>query len=184
MNGPNMLNRVNLQPRLVRLISGLALHQVEEAVALLLDFIEAGDRQTISDAATVTPTEPWSEREALRSIIDAFDSGSSMRDDMLGHAIDAARALQRSRAQAAVDPEGLAERLQTAYNASSAGRWGQGATTHHTVAQEPGKPDYRIAEFRHADDARFCDVAHELTPAIIRELRTRQAQADARGAGA
>lgn len=187
MSGTNMLNRANLQPRLVRLISGLALHQVEEAVGLLLDYVDAGQRVTQGTADTTRHREvagTWGAAEALKSIISAFDSGSSMRDDMLGHAIDSARPLLASSTPAASDAAALAERLHAAYSASTAGAWCRGVGTHQIVAKVAGRPESRIAEFRHADDAHFCDVMHELAPAIIRELRAQQAQQDARRAGA
>ena len=39
-NAPHSASRSKLQPRLVHLISGLRRHQVEEAVDLLLDYID------------------------------------------------------------------------------------------------------------------------------------------------
>lgn len=41
-----------------------------------------------------------------------------------------------------------------------------GIRTHHTVTET----GYRIAEFHHADDANFCDVAHGLMPQVIAAL--------------
>ncbi len=46
MSGPNMLNRVNLQPHLVNLIASLRVHHVQEAVALLLDYVDAGSAES------------------------------------------------------------------------------------------------------------------------------------------
>lgn len=43
----------NLQPHLVNLITGLRRHQVEEAVALLLDYIDAGRAQACRSSEKV-----------------------------------------------------------------------------------------------------------------------------------
>lgn len=52
--------------------------------------------------------------------------------------------------------------------ASTNGEWQKGATTHHTVTET----GYKIAEFHHASDAQFCDVAHKLMPEIINMLES------------
>ena len=54
---------------------------------------------------------------------------------------------------------------------TSEGVWSQGMTSHHTVAKREGSPDYRIAEFHHADDASFVDAAHKYMPKLIELAR-------------
>lgn len=53
MTAPNMLNRANLQPHLVNLIASLRVHHVQEAIALLLDYVDAG--RVESSRSTVKP---------------------------------------------------------------------------------------------------------------------------------
>lgn len=78
------------------------------------------------------------------------------------------------RAARASAPEGAAEglteaveRLADAYKHATGGVWHKGLTTHHTVTDLPNAPRYKIGEFHHADDANFCDVAHEVAPILI-----------------
>jgi len=40
------------------------------------------------------------------------------------------------------------------------GEWKKGKSTHETVSVSNGREPYRIADFRHADDAAFCDAVH------------------------
>jgi hypothetical protein len=61
----------------------------------------------------------------------------------------------------------LLQQLEDAYRYTTPGGWKKGLTTHHTVTET----GYHIAEFHHADDANFCDVAHNLAPQIIAALR-------------
>jgi hypothetical protein len=65
----------------------------------------------------------------------------------------------------------LAADLRELHAHSTPGKWQKGATTHETVSKlsEGGYP-YRIAEFRHADDAAFCDAVHEHLPTILAAL--------------
>lgn len=58
-------------------------------------------------------------------------------------------------------------RLRDAHANSTQGKWRKGLTTHDTVM---GDDAYKIGSFHHADDAQFCDVAHELVPVLIAEL--------------
>ena len=60
----------------------------------------------------------------------------------------------------------LIAELEESYRHSTKGGWTKGNTTHHTVT----KTNYPIAEFHHASDAQFCDVAHGFMPRIIAEL--------------
>lgn len=138
MNGPCKLDRADLQPRIVRFVSGLGVHQVEEIVALLRDIIGT------LDAANPLPA-------AGRAVDGAYFTPAPSARDLCSAT--------------------LADRLHAAYSASTAGTWCRGVGTHQTVAKVAGRPEYRIAEFRHADDAQFCDVVHELAPTIIRLLR-------------
>lgn len=61
----------------------------------------------------------------------------------------------------------LLDTLQAAYEGSTQGTWGKGMTTHHTVSDGCGYNRYPIAEFHHAADADFCDVAHEVAPLVV-----------------
>lgn len=56
--------------------------------------------------------------------------------------------------------------LRKAHKHTSGLKWQKGLTTHHTVTET----GYRVAEFHHADDAHFCDAAHELVPLLCAEL--------------
>ena len=53
---------------------------------------------------------------------------------------------------------------------STQGVWSKGLTTHHTVCDSDKLTKYAIAEFHHADDAHFCDVAHGHMAAVLAEL--------------
>lgn len=66
--------------------------------------------------------------------------------------------------------------MRKAWARTTAGEWGKGNTTHETVARGGREKEYRIAEFRHADDAAFCDLAHALTPRICEELERQHAR--------
>lgn len=168
MSGPNMLNRLNLQPRLVHLIAGLRQPQVEEAMALLLDYIDAGRPENGRCAESQQPLSDARLRELLGNELDSSDEAF----------LRYGRRVAAEARAALVFPEGtdlaasIANQLEAAYNATTAGVWCRGGSTHRTVAMVAGKPDCRIAEFQHADDAQFCDVVHALAPAIIRALRT------------
>ena len=68
--------------------------------------------------------------------------------------------------------------LQMAYEKSTQGVWGKGDTTHRTVARNKGQPNYEIADFRHADDATFVDLAHAHMPTLLQafaDLKARNA---------
>lgn len=54
------------------------------------------------------------------------------------------------------------------------GTWGKGDTTHETVARGGREKEYKIADFRHADDAQFCDLAHAFTPRLLAEIESLQ----------
>lgn len=64
----------------------------------------------------------------------------------------------------------LANSLTENFKASTQGTWGKGASTHETVARNFDQQKYKIADFRHADDAQFCDTAHLLAPKISEVL--------------
>lgn len=70
----------------------------------------------------------------------------------------------------ALTPEVLSDLLEL-HARTSHGVWGQGATSHNTVAKREGQPDYRIADFHHADDASFVDAAHKYMPLLIAALQ-------------
>lgn len=83
MSTADMLNRVKLQPHLVRLIASLRWNDVELAVALLLDYIDAG-QAVPADTAPVPFT-----RSPFRNGWTTFN----VRDE---HADEAARRLAGS----------------------------------------------------------------------------------------
>ena len=60
--------------------------------------------------------------------------------------------------------------LQESHKHTTQGKWQKGDTTHMTVAVLPNGKQYSIADFRHADDAQFCDLAHAFVPALIAEI--------------
>jgi hypothetical protein len=70
----------------------------------------------------------------------------------------------------ALTPEVLSDLLQL-HARTSQGVWGQGATSHNTIAKREGQPYYRIADFHHADDASFVDAAHKYMPLLIAALQ-------------
>lgn len=59
---------------------------------------------------------------------------------------------------------------------ASPGAWGKGATTHETVSRAEGREPYKIAEFRHANDAQFCDLAHVFVPRLLSEIEAMQSR--------
>jgi hypothetical protein len=61
--------------------------------------------------------------------------------------------------------------LADAHKHSTQGKWQKGRTTHHTVTET----GYLIGEFHHADDAAFCDLAHELVPKLIEQREADEA---------
>jgi uncharacterized protein YdbL (DUF1318 family) len=69
--------------------------------------------------------------------------------------------------------------LLTLHNRTSGGVWGQGVSSHQTVAKRDGHEDYRIADFRHARDASFVDVAHKYLPALVEEITRLRAAVEA-----
>lgn len=56
------------------------------------------------------------------------------------------------------------------HSATTQGCWMKGNTSHETVCQRQVGQPYKIAEFRHADDASFVDYAHTHMPALIAEI--------------
>ena len=80
--------------------------------------------------------------------------------------------------------------LRASHARTSPGAWGKGATTHETVSRAEGLAPYKVAEFRHANDAQFCDLAHVFVPRLLSEIEALQsrvneleAQLSAIGAG-
>lgn len=72
--------------------------------------------------------------------------------------------------------------LRSSHAATTQGEWMKGETTHETVCKrDAGKP-YRVASFRHADDAQFCDVAHAFVPRLLDELEKARAALEAKQA--
>lgn len=60
--------------------------------------------------------------------------------------------------------------LKESHKRTTHGTWGKGATSHETVSTGGREDSYKIADFRHADDAQFCDTAHALVPRLIEEV--------------
>lgn len=111
-----------------------------------------------------TPQATAPARAATRQEADVFDSAIRRS----GKLVSKAEATQPAAAERA---DNLLVRIAEAYGAATVGHWEKGKTTHHTVIKCGARPDYHIAEFRHADDAAFCDTMHELAPAIIERLQ-------------
>ena len=68
--------------------------------------------------------------------------------------------------------------LEESHKRTTQGTWQKGDTTHMTVAVLPDGKHYSIADFRHADDAQFCDLAHAFVPILIAEIRRLRAGAE------
>lgn len=68
--------------------------------------------------------------------------------------------------------------LRTSHAATTQGSWGKGKTSHHTASKRGAGQPYHVAEFRHADDAQFCDLAHAKVPALCDEVERLQAARD------
>ena len=66
--------------------------------------------------------------------------------------------------------------LRESYARTSPGTWGKGATTHETVSRAEGREPYKVAEFRHANDAQFCDLAHVFVPRLLSEIEALQSR--------
>lgn len=71
--------------------------------------------------------------------------------------------------------------LRVLHGQSTQGEWGQGQTSHHTTARNPGRANYRVAEFRHAADASFCDAMHKFLPMLLDLLDEAPAPAPPQG---
>lgn len=59
------MERTELEPRLVHLICGLRSHQVEEAMRLLLDYVD-GKSQSPDAAALIAMAEKWKQQARSR----------------------------------------------------------------------------------------------------------------------
>lgn len=68
--------------------------------------------------------------------------------------------------------------LRASHAATTQGSWGKGKTSHHTASKRGAGQPYHVAEFRHADDAQFCDLAHAKVPALCDEVERLQAARD------
>ena len=64
--------------------------------------------------------------------------------------------------------------LTESHRRATPGTWQEGRTSHETISVvDKGEP-YRVAEFRHSDDALFCDLAHRFVPRLIKEIQDYQ----------
>lgn len=70
----------------------------------------------------------------------------------------------------------LADELEQFREDTTPGKWGKGSTTHETVATQTDGSKYHIADFRHAADAAFVDMAHRQARGIAAELRRLHAE--------
>lgn len=70
--------------------------------------------------------------------------------------------------------EAIIHDLRASHAQATAGTWGKGATTHETVSRTEGKQSYKVADFRHSNDAQFCDLAHAFTPRLLDEIESLQ----------
>ena len=70
--------------------------------------------------------------------------------------------------------EAIIHDMRESWARTTHGTWGKGDTTHETVARGGRKKEYKIADFRHADDAQFCDLAHAFTPRLLAEIESLQ----------
>lgn len=70
--------------------------------------------------------------------------------------------------------EAIIHDMRESWARTTHGTWGKGDTTHETVARGGRKKEYKIADFRHADDAQFCDLAHAFTPCLLAEIESLQ----------
>lgn len=66
--------------------------------------------------------------------------------------------------------------LRESHARTSPGAWGKGATTHETVSRSEGREPYKVAEFRHANDAQFLDLAHVFVPRLLSEIEALQSR--------
>ena len=69
--------------------------------------------------------------------------------------------------------------LMTLHGRATKGVWAQGTSSHHTVAKRDGQEDYHIANFHHADDASFADVAHKYMPLLVARVTELERQNEA-----
>ena len=72
--------------------------------------------------------------------------------------------------------ESVMHALRASHARTTKGEWGQGDTTHKTVAKRGAGEPYWVAEFRHAADAQFCDLAHAFVPRLIAEVEAQHAR--------
>lgn len=67
--------------------------------------------------------------------------------------------------------EEIIDSLEQAYAKTTTGTWKQGQTSHDTVTEN----GYFVANFRHANDANFCDHAKNFLPRLLAHIRYIQA---------
>lgn len=67
--------------------------------------------------------------------------------------------------------EEIIDSLEQAYAKTTTGTWKQGQTSHDTVTEN----GYFVANFRHANDANFCDHAKNFLPRLLAHIRYLQA---------
>lgn len=60
--------------------------------------------------------------------------------------------------------------LEILHERTTPGEWTRGMTTHHTKSNGTN-----VAEFKHSDDAAFCEFAHNDMPEILAYIRHLQA---------
>ena len=68
------------------------------------------------------------------------------------------------------------EGLRESHATTTQGQWCKGKTTHQTVARCQAGQLYHVAEFRHSDDADFCEQAHASVPKLLEYISEMEAQ--------
>lgn len=66
--------------------------------------------------------------------------------------------------------------IRILHSESSAGEWGEGASSHDMVAKNKGMKPYHVASFRHSRDASLVDVCHKHIIDILDELEALRKQ--------
>lgn len=66
--------------------------------------------------------------------------------------------------------------LRAQHSLATPGMWTRGSTSHQTVSERQGHEPYHVADFRHANDAAFCDLAHRHVPTLLDELERQHAR--------
>ena len=80
------------------------------------------------------------------------------------------QAIKETPADGKVPLSTIVNDLKELHKNTTQGVWTKGLSSHHTVVHVKMDFSYNVAEFRHANDAAFCDAAHNYLPALLEEL--------------